>query len=130
MAADNARSWPPDTTPYARPAIAEDFVPPRPAGYPPSLPTQRFTVSVVYAVVANTNPDLKKTDLFNDGEISIAVKSERPNEIVMTSFSNSWGTGTGQTGGGANPAGGGASWAPVFASASWPTASVIRHDVD
>jgi hypothetical protein len=49
-------------------------------------------VKVVDAVVNNTNPNLKNTDTFNDGEVSIAINPLNPNEITMTAFSGGWGT--------------------------------------
>jgi hypothetical protein len=42
--------------------------------------------------VNNTDPSLRFTDTFNDGETSIAINPARPNEIVITDFSGSWGT--------------------------------------
>lgn len=78
---------PPDTTPYTRPAVAED-VAPRGRGAIPLLPG----VFIVDAVVNNTDPNLTNTDMSNDGETSIAVNPANPNEIVMTAFSGSWGT--------------------------------------
>jgi hypothetical protein len=91
-AAESTRSSPPDATPYARPPVAEDFAPPRPAGLPPAAAKGGFVVSVVDAVVNNTDPKLKRTDVFNDGEVSIAIRSGRPSNIVMTAFSGSWGS--------------------------------------
>jgi hypothetical protein len=49
-------------------------------------------VKVVDAVVNNTNPNLKNTDTFSDGEVSIAINPLNPNEITMTAFSGGWGT--------------------------------------
>jgi hypothetical protein len=90
-AAESMRSSPPDNTRYSRLPVAEDLAPPRPAGQPPAKTAFGVTMSVADAVVNNTNPKLKNTDFFNDGEVSIAVSARRPSEIVMTSFSNSWG---------------------------------------
>jgi hypothetical protein len=42
-------------------------------------------------VVNNSDPNLKNTDTFNDGEVSIAVDPLNANRIVMTAFSGSWG---------------------------------------
>src|SRR5258708_26950871 len=52
----------------------------------------QFDVFVVDAVVSNTDKDLKITDTFNDGEISIAVRPQHPDQLVMTSFAERWGT--------------------------------------
>jgi hypothetical protein len=81
---ESARSWPPDTTPYARAAIAEDNSP----GARPPLPPAAF---VADTVVNNTDPNLTNTDMFGDTENSIAVNPENPSEIVITGFSGSWG---------------------------------------
>jgi hypothetical protein len=91
-AAQSPRSSPPDATPYARPPVAEDFAPPRPAGLPPAAAKAGFVVSVVDAVVNNTDPKLKRTDVFNDGEVSLAVRPGGPSDVVMTAFSDSWGS--------------------------------------
>jgi hypothetical protein len=48
-------------------------------------------VDIVDVVVNNTNPTLALTDTFNDGETSIAVNPDNPNDIVITAFSGSWG---------------------------------------
>lgn len=88
FAADNAsiRSYPPDLNTYARPATPDDrAAPPRAAAGP------RATVFVVDTVVNNTDPNLKNTDLFNDGETSIAVNPKDTNQIAITAFSGSWG---------------------------------------
>src|SRR5262249_53697978 len=39
----------------------------------------------------NTDPNLKNTDTFNDGETSIAVNPRDPDQIVITAFSGRWG---------------------------------------
>jgi hypothetical protein len=67
-AAELASDQPPDTTSYARPAVAED-VAPRGRVAIPLLPG----VFIVDAVVNNTDPNLTNTDMSNDGETSIAV---------------------------------------------------------
>jgi hypothetical protein len=88
-AAESGRSWPKDTTSYARPALHEDFLFGRihdelgAAG-------QAFMVDVV---VNNTNAGLAASDTFNDGETSIAVNPSNPNEIAITAFSSRWGIG-------------------------------------
>ena len=85
-AQESTRDAPPDTTPYRRPAIPNDFAPKgiRPI---PLLPT----VFIVDAVVNNTDPNLTNTDTFNDGETSITVNPANPNEVVVTAFSGGWG---------------------------------------
>ena len=84
---ESTRDAPPDLTPYFRSLVPEEVGPralkaflPIPGGF------------IVDAVVSNTDPNLTKTDTFNDGETSIAVNPESPGEIVMTGFSGSWGT--------------------------------------
>ena len=86
QAEESTRDAPPDTTPYRRPAVREDFAPkgirailPIPGGF------------IVDTVVNNTDPNLTNTDIFNDGETSIAVNPASPGEIVITAFSGSWG---------------------------------------
>src|SRR5262245_58497851 len=78
---------PPDTTPYVRPAVAEDVAPRGKLAIPlgPGL-------FIVDTVVNNTDPNLTNTDMSNDGETSIAVNPMNPNEIVITAFSGDWGT--------------------------------------
>jgi hypothetical protein len=88
---DNMRSSPPDTTPYSRPVVADDFDPPNVSGKAETRRAVQFDVFVVDTVVNNTDPDLKITDTFNDGEVSIAVKPQHPDQLVMTAFSGSWG---------------------------------------
>jgi hypothetical protein len=87
------KSSPPDTTPYARPAIPEDYAPGgRPALPQLELPTAIFPTAFVRdVVVSNTNPNLVNTDTANDGEPSIAVNPNNPNQIVLSAFSGSWG---------------------------------------
>ena len=86
QAKESTRDAPPDTTPYVRSTVPEEVGPraikaflPIPGGF------------IVDAVVSNTDPNLTNTDMFNDGETSIAVNPESPGEIVMTAFSGSWG---------------------------------------
>src|SRR5581483_8642906 len=85
-AEESTRDAPPDTTPYRRPAVREDFAPKgiRPI---PLLPP----LFIVDAVVNNTDPNLTNTDTFNDGETSITVNPANPNEVVVTAFSGGWG---------------------------------------
>ena len=85
-AEESTRDAPPDTTPYRRPAVREDFAPKgvRPI---PLLPS----VFIVDVVVNNTDPNLTNTDTFNDGETSITANPANPNEVVVTAFSGSWG---------------------------------------
>lgn len=42
------------------------------------------------AVVHNTDPNLRNTETFGDGETSIAINPLNPDEIVMTAFSGCW----------------------------------------
>ncbi len=88
---DSVRSSPPDTNSYSRPVVAEDFDPLNTAGKAEARREVQFDVFVVDTVVNNTDPDLKITDTFNDGEISIAVKPQHPEQLVITAFSVSWG---------------------------------------
>jgi uncharacterized repeat protein (TIGR01451 family) len=83
---ESTRDAPPDTTPYRRPAVREDFAPKgiRPI---PLLPA----VFIVDVVVNNTDPNLTNTDIFNDGETSITANPANPNEVVVTAFSGSFG---------------------------------------
>ncbi len=85
-AEESTRDAPPDTTPYRRPAVREDFAPKgmRPI---PLLPP----VFIVDPVVNNTDPNLTNTDTFNDGETSITANPANPNEVVVTAFSGGWG---------------------------------------
>jgi hypothetical protein len=87
---------PPDTTPYARPAIPEDYAP---GGHPAlpllELPTAIFPTPIVRdVVVSNTNPNLATTDMANDGEPSIAIDPNNTNNIVISAFSGVWGANT------------------------------------
>jgi len=88
---DDMRSAPPDTNSYSRPVIAEDLDPLSTAGTADGAREVQFDVFVVDTVVNNTDPDLKITDTFNDGEVSIAIKPQHPEQLVMTAFSGSWG---------------------------------------
>ena len=85
-ARESTRDAPPDTTPYRRPALPEDYAPKgiRPIPLTPAI----FIADVV---VNNTDPNLTNTDIFNDGETSIAINLANPEEIVITSFAESWG---------------------------------------
>jgi len=83
---ESTRDAPPDTTPYTRPALREDYVPRGTRAIPLVL-----GIFMADAVVNNTDPNLTNTDMFNDGETSITVNPENPNEIVITAFSGSWG---------------------------------------
>jgi hypothetical protein len=88
---DSVRSSPPDTTSYSRPVVAEDFDPMNTAGKSQAGKAVQFDLFVADTVVNNTDPDLKVTDTFNDGEVSIAVKPQHPEQLVITAFSGSWG---------------------------------------
>ena len=85
-AEESTRDAPPDTTPYWRPAVSEDYSPKgtRPIPLVPSI-------FIVDTVVNNTDPNLTNTDTFNDGESSITVNPANPNEIVVTAFSGALG---------------------------------------
>jgi hypothetical protein len=87
--ANNMRSSPPDTTSYSRPLVPEDLTLGSTAGT--AGLAGRISFSVVDTVVDNTNPNLRFTDTFNDGETSIAVNPRQRNEVVITAFSGSWG---------------------------------------
>ena len=78
---NSVQSWPPDTTGYSRVALPDD------QGY-----VYDETEGIVRdVVVSNTDPNLKNTDSFNDGETSIAIDPENPNHIVISAFSGGWG---------------------------------------
>ncbi len=82
----NASSSPPDLTHPSRPAIGADN-PPK-----PRLPL--FGVAaplVVDPAVNNTVPNFKDTDATGGTEPSVALNPANPQQLVMTSFSGSWG---------------------------------------
>lgn len=79
--AESVRSSPKDLTEYTRQAQPSDL---RRGRIHPKV----FLRDVV---VSNTDPTLRNTDTFNDGEISIAVNPLNHDEIVVTSFAGSWG---------------------------------------
>lgn len=107
------RSSPHDTTPYVRAAGAEDRTAGlvgaaegsgwtkelsiTPEGAAPSVSgssdrSERIgRLHIRDTVVSNTDPDLKTTDTFNDGETSIAINGRNRREIVITAFSGAWG---------------------------------------
>jgi len=84
---ESIQSWPLDLTDYFRDALPEDNIPLELEEYNGVFPTP----IVVDVVVNNTNATLKVTDLFNDGEPTIAVNPLNANEIVLTAFSGAWG---------------------------------------
>jgi hypothetical protein len=88
-APESARSWPKDTRPQARPAVPEDYAPGGQGAF--HLPPVPFNIHIVDAVVSNTDPTLTTMDTFVDWEPSIAVNPRDPDEIVITTFSGSWG---------------------------------------
>jgi len=88
---DMGRSSPLDNNSYSRAVIAEDFDPLSTAGKSLGGEAVQFDVFVADTVVNNTDPSLKNTDTFNDGEVSIAIRPQNPSEIVITAFSGSWG---------------------------------------
>jgi hypothetical protein len=75
------QSGPPDTTPYSRDAIPADV----------GRLYDEAHGFVRDVVVSNTDPNLAHTDVFNDGETSIAIDPENPNHIVISAFSGGWG---------------------------------------
>src|SRR5215831_14240829 len=80
---NNGQSSPPDLTEYSRPAIAADQ-PLLPSAILANLP-----ISVIDPVINNTDPNLKNTDTFGDGEPSIAINPSNTDQIVITAFSGS-----------------------------------------
>ena len=83
------RSAPPDLTPYMRPAVPEDNAPfGKETGVLSGILPPRFSnLQIVDVVVDNTDPTLVFTDQFNDGETSIAVNRQNPQEIIISAFS-------------------------------------------
>jgi hypothetical protein len=82
------RSAPPDVTPYARAAMPEEAgLLSRGAALSGAIPPQFRDVRIVDTVVNNTDVTLLFTDLFNDGETSIAINPHNPEEIVISAFS-------------------------------------------
>src|SRR6266508_3470768 len=90
-AQESARSYPPDTTPYSRPAIGADTADPV-RGVESTAGSSSNLIGVIDTVVNNTDASLQTTDTFNDGETSIAVNPLNSREIVISAFSGSWGT--------------------------------------
>jgi hypothetical protein len=85
---ESTRSAPPDTTPYMRLVVPEDTTPlGRGTALPGALPPRFADVHIVDVVVNNTDPTLVFTDMFNDGETSIAVNPRDPKKIVISAFS-------------------------------------------
>ena len=83
------RSAPPDLTPYMRPAVPEDNAPfGKETGVLfGTLPPRFSNLQIVDVVVDNTDHTLVFTDQFNDGETSIAVNRQNPQEIIISAFS-------------------------------------------
>lgn len=91
------KSSPPDTTHYIRPMTLEDLAPRGKSAL--GAKTQKVDANavnllgsepgifIVDVVVNNTNPNLQNTDTAGDGETSIAINPEDPNEIVISAFS-------------------------------------------
>jgi len=84
QADESTRDAPPDTTPYRRPALPEDYAP-RGIRAIPLVPS----IFIVDTVVNNIDPNLTNTDTFNDGEPSITVNpanltklSSRPSQAA------------------------------------------------
>ena len=92
---ESVRSWPPDTTLYVRPAVPQDHAPGGRMAIAPSVALAPVFPDVFIAdvVVSNTDPDLTNRDRFGDTEPSIAVNPDNTDEIVLTAFSGSWGSG-------------------------------------
>jgi len=104
---ESVTSFPPDLTPYTRPAIPEDLKPvvtATPTPTPPPIgirqpPPIRLSVSSLATapifirdvVISNTNTALTNTDTFADTEPTIAINPINPNEVVITAFSGGWG---------------------------------------
>ena len=95
--AASMKSSPPDTTHYIRSIVPEDLAPggvkalgPKTQGTDPKATMLKGPdpgIFIVDVVVNNTDTDLTNTDTPNDGETSIAVNPEDPNEIVIAAFS-------------------------------------------
>ena len=95
-AAEPGMSSPKDTRQYSRPAISGDTAGPtsqvsKQQVAKPLVAAPVNIIKVIDAVVNNTDPNLKNTDTFNDGETSIAINPLNPNELTMSAFSGSWG---------------------------------------
>jgi hypothetical protein len=85
---ESTSSAPPDLTPYMRLVVPEDTTPlGRGTALPGALPPRFADVDIVDVVVNNTDSTLVFTDMFNDGETSIAVNPRNPKEIVISAFS-------------------------------------------
>jgi hypothetical protein len=76
VATPNVHSYPPDLRRYSRPLVAEDLSLSKTAGAGVQAGVSFF---VVDAVVNNTDPNLRSTDTFNNGETSIAINPTQPN---------------------------------------------------
>jgi len=96
--AESLKSSPPDRTKYTRPLSAGELRPlgksPMGASVQAANPEEAkgSNIFIVDVVVNNTDPNLRNTDIENDGEISIAINPRNPKEIVISAFSGSWGT--------------------------------------
>lgn len=108
---ESTTSFPPDLTPYTRPAIPEDRNPvPRvtPTPTPPTPGIRRnqtrrdavtraasslgtVPIFIRDVVVSNADATLNAGDMFGDTEPTIAINPLNPNEIVITAFSGGWG---------------------------------------
>lgn len=85
---DSVRSYPPDKTDYVRESVAGD-------ANPLGDVTGAFAPSVFLRnlVVSNTDLTLFANDTAGDGEPSIAINPNDPNEIVILAFSGNDGSG-------------------------------------
>ena len=84
---ESTRSYPPDVTHYVRPLGPFESGDMRGAGLPPPIFLRD-------PVVSNTDPTLNAGDTAHDGETSIAINPQNPNDIVISAFSDSWGANT------------------------------------
>ena len=139
---ESTQSFPPDLTPYVRPAIPEDKNPvvratPTPTPPPPGLrvPKRRqlssqFSLSTAPifirdAVVSNIDTTLNATDMRGDTEPTIAVNPANPNEIVITAFSGGWAPNAPLW----HSTDGGATWAKQFTIPTPPGVQIMSGSV-
>jgi hypothetical protein len=100
-----AKSYPPDLTPYQRPAIPADY---RAAvALPPGY-------SLVDTVVSNTDPNLSPNDTWGDSEPSLAINGANSNQLAIHAFSSRWVNGNASIWYSTD---GGATWTKQF---TWP----------
>lgn len=110
------RSTPRDMNDYNRAAVPSDL-------FAPLAPV----APVIDLVINNTDPNLKNTDLFNDGEPSIAINPLNVNQISITAFSGSrWQP----RGGPGAPVPGTAIWTSTDAGNTWTKTFSIQVPPD